>query len=305
MLDLSIVIVSWNTRELVRQCLASIDVAQGQLTVATFVVDNASSDGTQEMVQMEFPGVRLLRNHTNVGFARANNSAMRLASGKYVCLINSDVTVSSGCLQKLFAFMEQNPSVGMLGPGMLTPGGDLGCSCMRRPTLRISLVQALGLGSVFKRLSLHIENLKSTGAQDVDVLNGWFWMVKRSALNDVGLLDDRYFMYGEDIDWCHRFWSRNWRVVYLPDARAIHYGGGSSSHAPVKYYIEMQRANIQYWRRYHSLTSLVAYRSIVLLHQILRLLGYSAVYAIRPVARPEISVKIRRSAASLRWLFGL
>jgi len=303
--DLSIVIVSWNTRDLVRQCLASIEASRGELTVETFVVDNASCDGTPAMVQKEFPGVRLMENRSNLGFARANNCAVRLASGKHVCLINSDVTVPPGCLQKLFDYMERNPSAGMAGPSMLTPGGTVGSSCMRRPTLRISLVQALGLGSVFNGSTLHIENLESTGAQDVDVLNGWFWMVRRSALDGVGLLAEDFFMYGEDIDWCHRFWSHGWRVVYLPEASAIHYGGASSSRAPIGCYIEMQRANIQYWRRYHNVVSRGVHVLIVFLHQLLRVFGYGAVYALKPAARSEVSFKIRRSSACLGWLLGL
>lgn len=304
MLDLSIVIVSWNTRDFVRQCLSSIETGRGEFTLETFVVDNASSDGTPGMIQEEFPAVKLIRNQSNLGFARANNSAVREAAGKYVCLINSDVTVPAGCLQKLFEYMEQNTSVGMAGPAMLTPCGAVGPSCMRRPTLRIWLVQALGLSSVFSGTSLHIDKAGAVGSYDVNVLNGWFWMVRRSALERVGFLDEDFFMYGEDIDWCHRFWALGWRVVYFPDAVAVHYGGASSSRAPVSNYIEMQRANIQYWKRYHNSVSQGVYVAIIFLHQLLRVFGYGAVYFLKPAARSEASFKVKRSSACLRWLCG-
>ena len=167
------------------------------------------------------------------------------------------------------------------------------------------MAQALQLSSLFKDFSLHILKLNRDADQEVDVLNGWFWMVRRSAIDTVGLLDEEHFMYGEDIDWCHRFRRAGWRVLYYPKAAAIHYCGGSSSRAPSRYYVEMQRANLQYWRRYHNPLSVGAYLLIVFLHQLLRLAGYSAMYVVKPAARTGASAKLQRSSACLRWLFGL
>jgi len=304
MFDVSIVIVSWNTRELVRQCLASLPQGCGRLTREILVVDNASSDGTPEMVQTEFPDVVLIRNQANLGFAKANNLGVRSARGKYVCLINSDVNVPAGCIEKMFDYMEGEDAVGLLGPKMLSGEGVPSPSCMQRPTLFITFINALGLSGLFQRAGLHMKNFHRVTSQDVDVLNGWFWMARRRALDNVGLLDEQFFMYGEDIDWCDRFWGAGWRVVYFPQAAAIHYGAASSARAPIRFYIEMHRANLQYWKRHHGALSQAAYLSIVILHHVCRVLGYGAVYALYPPRRSDVSIKISRSAACLRWLFG-
>jgi GT2 family glycosyltransferase len=302
--DLSIVIVSWNAKEYMRKCLSSLRTACTGLSTEIFVVDNASSDGTPDAVEQEFPEVRLIRNTVNAGFATANNIGMRMATGKYVALINSDVEVLAGCLQKMVSYLEQHPSVGMLGPKMLTPSGSAAPSCMRRPRLSIWLTHAVGLASLLPTLSLQIQNPDSLGTRDVDVLNGWFWMVRKEALDQVGLLDERFFMYGEDIDWCHRFWERGWKLVYFPEAKALHYGAASSARAPVRFYVEMQRANLQYWKRYHGRISQAVYIVIIFLHQVCRVLGYGAVCLVTPDARHEAAFKCQRSAACLRWLMG-
>jgi GT2 family glycosyltransferase len=304
MFDLSIVIVSWNAKEYVRQCLSSLRAATAGLSAEVIVVDNASSDGTPDVIEQEFPEVKLVRNSNNAGFAKGNNIGIRMASGKYVALINSDVTVPVGCLQKMVCYLDQHPAVGMLGPRMLTPSGFPGPSCMRKPSLGIWLTHALGLASFIPKLSLQIQHPESVGTEEVDVLNGWFWMVRKVALDQVGLLDERFFMYGEDIDWCHRFWERGWRLVYFADAEALHFGGASSARAPVLFYVEMQRANLQYWKRYHGRISQVAYFLIVFLHQVCRVLGYSVVYLLQPHARCEAAYKCERSAACLQWLLG-
>ena len=303
MYDISIIVVSWNTKSLVRECLSAIRRTCERLAIQVLLIDNASSDGTPSMVAEEFPEVVLIRNAENLGFARANNQALKLAQGKFIALVNSDVTVLPDCLQKLVRYMEQEPSIGMLGPRMLTPSGRVGPSCMREPCLSIWLAHALGLAAIVERSSLHISPPSTDTPQEVDVLNGWFWVVRRTALERVGPLDERFFMYGEDIDWCCRFRKAEWKVVYYPGAAAIHYGGGSSSRDPVRFYVEMQRARLQYWRLRHSPLSVLAYLNVLLLHQVLRVLGYGVVYLVRARPGDQILFKIKRSAACLRWLF--
>ncbi len=305
MFDIAIVIVSWNTRDVLRQCLESLSRACEGLSCQVFVVDNASSDGTPEMVRREFAGVTVVRNLSNLGFAKANNIGIRLAHARYLCLVNSDVIVPAGCLPKMLAHMESHPEVGLLGPRMLDAGGVPGASCMRRPTLAVTLVNALGLAGVFKRYRLHMDNYRSEAAQEVDVLNGWFWMARSIALDDVGPLEEEFFMYGEDIDWCHRFWQAGWRVVYFPEASATHLGGASSARAPVRFYVEMHRANMQYWRRHHSPASQAVYYALSVLHHAVRVVGYGAAYLLLPARRGEAGFKVARSAACLGWLLGI
>ena len=305
MYDLSIVIVSWNTKELTKACLESITATAGDLKMEVLVVDNASSDGSPAMVQQEFPNVTFIQNAVNVGFAKANNIGVRMATGKYVCLINSDVVVLSGALRSMFEFMEVNSNVGIIGPKMMTPLGTPGASCMRRPSLVLCLAEAVGLHWISNRFELHMHNYRSDVPQDVPVLNGWFWMVRRNALGHVGLLDERFFMYGEDIDWCTRFWQEGWRVVYLPTASAVHISGGSSARDPIRFYVQLQRARLQYWRFHYSWISLAACWVITTLHQVVRLIGHAAAYIAIPARRVIAAEKLRANAACLSSLLGI
>ncbi|MDR3763329.1 MAG: glycosyltransferase family 2 protein [Acidobacteriota bacterium] len=304
MKDVSIIIVNWNTREFLDACLGSLRASSAALDLEILVVDNASSDGSQEMVRVKYPEVVLIENRENLGFAKANNIGLRQATGRYLALINSDVTAPAGCLPSIVEYMDRASEVGMLGPKMLTPSGAWGPSSMRRPTLAIWAVHAFGLAGVLPAYSLHMEKFDHERTQPVDVLNGWFWVVRGEAYRQVGGLDERFFMYGEDIDWCHRYADAGWEVVYFAGAEATHYGGGSSKRAPVRFYVEMQRANLQYWQLHHGRLSQVAYLALVALHQSFRAAGYSLQYLLRPAGREESGFKVARSVACLRWLAG-
>lgn len=308
-LGLSIIIVTWNAKKYVWECLKSLEQQSKDLSVEIIVVDNASSDGTPELVRGQFPQTRLVQNQRNLGFARANNIGINLSRGKYVCLVNSDVYVPSGCLAMMLSYLEQNPTVGILGPRMLRPDGAVGRSYMRFPTVWNCFCRALALDSLFKGAKLFggflMTDFKNNRTADVEVLNGWFWMVRRSALEAVGLLDEDFFMYGEDIDWCKRFHNAGWRTVYYPEAEAIHYGGASSSSAPVRFYIEMEHANLYYWKKHHHRFGEVSFFVTTWLHNVIRLLGYAVLYLLKRSQRSEAVFKIRRSIACILWLIGL
>ena len=138
--------------------------------------------------------------------------------------------------------------------------------------------------------------------QKVDVLSGCFWMVRRKALNEVGLLDEDFFIYGEDLDWCRRFHEVDWDVVFYPEAKAIHIGGASSSNAPIKFYMEMQKADMQYWRKHHGRIAAAIDRMIILLHHTLRVFVRALQYAFCQSHRETVGFKLRRSAACIRWV---
>jgi GT2 family glycosyltransferase len=274
----SIVIVSWNARHYLAQCLTTITQTVSKCTIETIVVDNASSDGSPELVSKEFPNVRLIRNEANLGFSKANNIGIRQSAGKYVCLMNSDVEVLDGCLEKLVDYMEAHSKVGMTGPTMLGPDGKIGRSCRGFPSIWNLFCHALGLDSVFPNSrffgSYTLRYWPQNTSQPVDILGGWFCLVRREALQQVGLLDEDFFFYAEDMDWCKRFQRQKWSVMFLSEAASIHYGGGSSRQAPIKYYIQQQRADQQYWRKHHSKAEVAMYSCICALHQFIRLIGH-------------------------------
>jgi hypothetical protein len=304
-LPLSIVVVTWNAKAYVEECLQSL-VNDKQILTEIVVVDNASSDGTPELVHRQFPEVKLIRNSQNLGFAKANNIGIRAASGTYLALVNSDVVVPPGCLGMLLSFMEAEPTVGIVGPQMIGSNGAVRRSCMRFPSLTNSVCRAVGLDR-FPTLSRLVggqmmAEFSHERIANVEVLNGWFWMIRRAALDQVGLLDERFFIYGEDLDWCHRFRKAGWRLVFNPEARAIHYGGASSSAAPVRFYLEMQRANLQYWNKHHGKTASLINRLVVFFQHVLRLVGHGVTYLVRVSERPALKGKIRRSWAMLAWM---
>jgi GT2 family glycosyltransferase len=303
----SVVIVSWNARDYLKQCLASLTPGVCRFPMEIIVVDNASSDGSPELVESCFPHVRLIRHSTNAGFARGNNLGIQISSGRYLCLINSDVKVLPDCISRLVDYCEQHPEVGMVGPRIIGGDGKLQRSCRGFPTLWNMLCRALALDAIFPRYKLFSGYSLAYWPQDntraVDILSGCFWLIRRAALRQVGLLDESFFMYGEDMDWSKRFWLGGSSLAFVSSAEAIHYGGASASNSPVRFYIEKQRADLQYWRKHHSQIAAVCFFLISCLHLLLRVIGYSLALLFHSRARHTYQYKVKRSVACLKWLF--
>ncbi len=228
-MDLDVVIVSWNTARLLANCLRSLPAGAVGLNLQVVVVDNASTDGSAELVMREFPRARLIRNMENVGFARANNQGLRVTAGRYALLLNSDTIVKPGALTSLVKFMETHPAVGACSPRLLRPdgapqpyafGGD--------PTLRYLLRRAAN--QVFLHRYLH--DWGCSALQIVDWVSGACLLARREALDQAGLLDESIFMYFEDNDLCLRLRRAGWKICYYPKAEVIHLGGGSVRQNP-------------------------------------------------------------------------
>jgi GT2 family glycosyltransferase len=305
-IDLSIVIVNWNTRDMTLDCLRSMTAQLGAHSSQIIVVDNCSHDDSVEAILSEFPAVTVMVNQENLGFAKANNRGMRECTGHYVCLINSDVLLRDGCLPLLYDYMEHHPEIGVLGPRILNRDLTLQESCKQFPTLWNSFCRALALDTIFPSCRLFSSQLMKYWSHEdtrpVDILSGCFWMVRREALEAVGRLDERFFMYAEDKDWCKRYWSAGWPVVYYPGAEAIHLAEGSSSRDPVRFYLEMNRANLRYWRKHYGLGGQLAIHAILLLHNSLRIFAAFAVCVLRPSQRESAFLKLRRSTAVMKSL---
>lgn len=303
----SVIVVTWNGKKYALECLESLR-AQSVENLEIIVVDNGSTDGTPEAIRDEYPEVVLLENGCNLGFATANNIGMQACHGEYIALINSDVVVPRNCLQRIVEFMRGKSNVGMVGPKMLSPNGTIGDSVMRLPTIANTLCCALGLHKIFKypsRLSgFLMAGFPYNQRMQVEVLTGWFWVVRRKALQQVGGLDERFFMYGEDIDWCHRFRNAGWQVLFFPEAEALHYGAASSATAPARFYVEMRRANLQYFRKYHGWWATSGYALTTAIYEIVRVIGFGWVYCVTRYRRSEAAAKVLRSVASIRSMLG-
>ncbi|MCX8089448.1 MAG: glycosyltransferase family 2 protein [Verrucomicrobiae bacterium] len=301
---ISVIIVSWNARRHLENCLNSLRAHGGPLVQEVIVVDNASTDGSPEMVERLFPEVRLIRAGANLGFARANNLGMRHATGSVLALINSDVVVHAHCFERLAQVMEARPDVGMAGPKVLGSDGRVQFTCAVVPTFwnlfcrAFALDRCLGHWRWFAGLEMRHWDYERAG--EVGVLSGCFWLVRRAAVEQVGGLDERFFFYAEDVDWCKRFRDAGWKVLYWPEASVTHFGGGSSGNAPVRYSIEMLRANLRYWEKHHGRVGRCGYFLFALTYHGLRLLTRTLRRGIR--WHGSADPKFHEHAACLRWL---
>jgi len=230
---LSVIIVNYNVKEFLQQALNSLQLALSAFTSEVFVVDNASSDGSVEMLRREFPDIKVIENKENTGFAKANNQALRQARGEYITLLNPDTIVHENTFETLVAFMEKTPDAGMAGCKVLNPDGTIQLACRRSfPTPWIALTRLLGLSYLFPKNPLfgryNLTYLPEDEVAAVEAISGSFMMLRRSALRDVGFLDETFFLYGEDLDWCFRVNESGWKIYYFPDAKIIHFKGESS-----------------------------------------------------------------------------
>ena len=302
MKGLSVIVVSWNGRDFLRDCLNSIRTSGGPLVQEVIVVDNASSDGSAEMVAEQFSEVMLIRSKENHGFARGNNLGMHQASGSWLALVNSDVVVHPGCFEQLVSYLEAHSDVGLVGPRVIGGDGRLQPTYWQLPTLWNTACRSLALDNIFSRLSRRRRtNSICGGPVEVEVLSGCFWVARREAVAQIGGLDERFFFYAEDLDWCKRFRDAKWKVVFVPEASATHFGGGSSAVAPFRYSIELLRANLAYWRKHRGVLGLAVFFFLSVVHHTTRLLVRGMEMAF---GRGLNSAnKCQRSLVCLRWLF--
>jgi GT2 family glycosyltransferase len=302
----SVVIVVWNAKKYVQECLESLREHCAQVCSEVIVVDNASTDGSAELVEQMFPEFRLIRNSENLGFAKANNIGIAHSTGDYVCLVNSDVKFLDDPISPMLEYLSQNRTVGMVGPKMLAPDGKVWRSTMRFPTIWNYFCRALSVDVAFKKSRLFggllMSDFDHQSTTQVEVLNGWFLLVRRSAMERVGLLDPQFFMYGEDVDWCYRFRKAHEGVVFFAEAGALHYGGASSKNAPLRFYLELYRATWQYWTKHHGGLAQLGFLAAFAVHHLVRLLGSGILYLCLPSRRIQTVAKFQRSLACLQWV---
>jgi len=306
-MDISVVIVGWNARRYLELCLESLQANPPRRSMEVLVVDNASSDGSGEMIEGRFPWVKLIRSPENLGFAKGNNVAIRQCKGRYIALVNPDVIVLPSCLDALAGFLDQNPKVGNVGPRVLNPDMSLQSSCRRFPTLWNNFCSATGLATAFSNSRIfageHMFYFSHDRTMPVDVLVGCFSMIRREAFDAVGLLDEGLFMYGDDVDWCRRCWKAGWQVVFFPGAQAIHDRGKITAPYPVRFAVAQQRSVLYYWFKHHGIFGLLGIGSIILFHHLARY-SFAFISGLGSSRRREQG-KIRKqvSAACLRAFF--
>ncbi len=294
MLDISIVILNWNTRDMLASCLDCIAQSVAGFDVEIIVVDNASSDGSQAMVRERFPHVHLIANRENVGFAGGNNQAMAVSGGRYMLLINSDAFLMADALRAMLDLAEASPQVGIVGAQLLNVDGSFQASHTPFPNLWQEFLILSGLGR-----RLHGRWYPSQGPEEdkgpqiADYVEGACLLVRREAYKEVGGLDEGYFMYAEEVDWCFAMRKKGWQVWYQPAARVIHLGGGSSQGRVTQREGDLYRSRVRFFRKHYGdaaarLLKLQIYSftaAKVALHGLLRLISGGR------YGRPVVSLK--------------
>ncbi len=273
-MDLSIVIVNWNAKDYLKKCVASIYEDATNLSFEIIIVDNASSDGSVEMVKFEFPKVRLINNSSNSGFGIANNIGIKESIGRYILFLNPDTLVLPDCLKKLMGFLDKNASAGAVGPKIINPDGSIQVSCARNtPGLWSEFFELTYFNYLFPKVRLFNRQYLGTGEYDtdkeVDLLSGSCMMVRRSVLDEIGLFDPSFFIYGEDIDLLYRIKKAGWKVWYLYSARLVHFGGESTKQVPEKKVFHNLRSKYLFLKKHFGRTKAAAYIAVVVISVII------------------------------------
>jgi N-acetylglucosaminyl-diphospho-decaprenol L-rhamnosyltransferase len=257
LLDLSIIIVNWNTRQLLRDCLQSVYASEGDFAFETVVVDNCSQDASCLMVAEEFPQVHLIKSEINGGYAYGNNLGLRQFHARYYLLLNPDTVLPPDALANMLGFMDSNPQAGIAGPKLVLADGSLDLACKRGfPTPANSFYKLFGLSRLFpnsKRFGQYnMTYLDPDQVAEVDSVVGAFMMVRGQVVEQIGGLDEAYFMYAEDLDWALRAKQAGWKVYYYPQVTVLHYKRRASEQNSKKARYEFWRAMYIFYRKHYA-----------------------------------------------------
>jgi len=271
---LSIIIVNYNAKKLLQKCLRSVYTETKHVPFEVWVVDNNSTDTSGTMVRQNFPRVNLIENKENAGFAKANNQAIARCSGDYILLLNPDTLILQNAIEKTLDFMDGNPTVGICGCKVLNEDGTLQLACRRSiPTPGVAFFRLTGLSKLFLNSKIaakyNLTYLDPDSPHQVDVISGAFLMIRRKVVDVIGLLDERFFMYGEEMDWCLRAKKTGWTVMYYPSAEIIHYKGECSRFNHRKASFEFYRSMYLFHKKhfaenYNPFTNIIIYTGIFL-----------------------------------------
>jgi N-acetylglucosaminyl-diphospho-decaprenol L-rhamnosyltransferase len=271
---LSVVVASWNVRDLLRDCLHSVEDEVARLAparVEVVVVDNASSDGTPAMVAAEFPGVKLIQNEGNAGFARASNQGIAASRGSLLLLLNPDTLVIPGALAMLMQFMREHAEAGAAGACLVNPDGTLQASAYPSPELLREFWRLFHLDGVLRLSAYPLESWHNE-PRPVDVAQGACLALRREALDQVGALDEGFFMYTEEVDLCRRLWRAGWTVNWIPKARVVHLGGQSTMQLREDMFLRLYESKVRFFRKHRGRLAAAAYKILLVLASLPRIL---------------------------------
>jgi GT2 family glycosyltransferase len=296
--DVSIIVVAWNVRQLVYDCLKSVYDQTRGISFEVIYVDNGSVDGSTEMVRREFPQAKIIQNADNKGFIRANNQAIEIAQGRYVLLLNSDTIVLDNAIAKVLAFADQHPKAGAVGCRVLSPNGELQQNCFQFYSTLNMLFDALFLSRLFPNNRFFGRKFYGgwnyDSVREVDVVIGCFSLVRMEAIKQVGMMDETFFVYGDDIDWCYRFVKAGWKVLFTPVGQIIHYGGQTTRKAANKFALQLYGSYLINVKKHYSYLTFLMCRWLTACYLFLR----APYWIVRAMLRKEERAKAFGSATT-------
>jgi GT2 family glycosyltransferase len=256
-MTLSIVLVNYNTEKLLRRCQETVYAGANGTPHDIWVVDNSSRDSSVAMLKSLFPMVKVIQNPSNVGFSRANNVVISQSRSDYILLLNPDTLIIGDAIERVVKFMKEHPEVGIAGCKVLNRDGTLQLACRRSiPTPEVAFYRVTGLSKLFPRSRVMAKYNMTYESPDrtheVDAVSGAFLMIRRNVVDEIGPLDERFFMYGEELDWCLRAKRAGWSVMYYPEAQIVHYKGESTKYNSRKAAIEFHRAMYLFHRKHFA-----------------------------------------------------
>jgi GT2 family glycosyltransferase len=302
-MDLSVSIVNHNNRDLLDGCLASVFEGTRVLDFEVIVIDNASDDGSAAMAREKYPKAIVIENSGRLGFAANQNQGLRRAAGEFIVLLNNDTIVKPGAFEKLVGFMRANQSAGMAGPRLLNPDGSVQESCYRTPTLGVLFYDATFISSLFPGSPVFggYKRWAHDAAREVQSISGACVIARRSAVDAVGLLDERFFMYFEDHDWCLRFRRKGWKIQFVPGAEVVHYGAGSEGHLGHDRFDAFYRGMNLYYEKHYGRAALPAVALLNVTGSALRLAIWGALAPFGSKARARFRERAPYFKRRIAW----
>lgn len=305
--DLTISIVNTNNRGLLDRCLGTIYETTKKISFEVFVVDNACSDGSADMVREKYPGVKLLLNSERKGFTANHNQVLRAMNGDYVLLLNEDTEIGAGCLDEMLEYLEEHPDVGALGCRILNPDGSAQNSIHRIPTLGALFSHALMLSYLFPR-SIRLAGYKKWGydeIREVPFMIGAILMLPRRVIDKIGLLDEQFFLYMDDPDLCKRVRDAGWKVVFYPNVEIMHYGGVEMARMSDRAFHNSFRSMHFFFKKHYGAWTLPFMYLSNITGAAARILIWSAVKFVRPGKRAAYSERIDYFKRVIAWHLAL
>ena len=304
MVDISISIVNRNTKSLIEGCLRSIYETTHKVSFEIFVVDNDSSDNSSQMVANKFPQVNLIQNRENLGYAKANNQAIKTSKGRYILILNSDTVVLPNAIDVMVNFMDKHSEAGTVGCKLLNSDGSLQPSYNKRFcnlidafldniffsfTIKMRILN----NRIFRKYLIHHFYKGYNVEQEIAWSGGSCLMVRRQTLEEVGLMDEHFFMYSEEQDWCYRIKSAGWKIYYIPDAQIIHYGNQSSQQCSDIIFPVIYRSRMLFYKKHYGDKSFRILRSFMIAGLILRTVILGIMYVFVPQKRERIKERLK------------